>query len=1163
VRFMAYLCPTIAWSLSLSVGMRLIQGFTIETYIMTRFAASSLVAVGDLLLFNTRFTMRQIACLALLVVLSVAQFCREAHASRWSWPIHRYLLLPMSTVMFVADSLLSKRVVTRLREHHRQTTLGICIVQNLLSLPILIVLIAITEEARSTAELFSGLYSGDHEASVWTQKAGLSCLLCCGMSLSMIVMNARLTAAHVSMVINFNKVKGFLLWPGNGKAEARPEIRDLGLVGVAAACGVVFSMSSRPTKPSKNATEMLTVLQHDEFRVVNLTQVRADRWHNALLLGMSLNLLRASIDSRASERFHRRSQRHSSASALRRSRTSTLENSRRSLNKSSPVGRSQDPSRTSEACRHILSTADEYYRAGYQRQAQRFAEMCIDTCRDSAPLADGETQRQFRETELRAWLLLCMSLGRAGCHAQAVSKGLEGGQRMKTLLTGDRRGETSLCKVIRGFWDEDKYEVPPKSATYKRTENVVHRFLEDRKNQRLELGRCASHLLDADDEDSTGVTLLGTLWQVVGTEMQYCGGRPLGLGNKLARELVYSGWELIAAVKGEDSLDERRAHDALSRFLEQKSISLSERSVESLQTSKSSMRTRTASTMAPSSTAASGMYTRSIEDSTRSRSGRLRSRPGTDFRDDRPNSMFSLPRPTTTVRQKSFRPQESCSDEHASAVTCDSACDALVAITINRALLRRDEESLRQALAFISEQGREASFQLMADRLRFELKSIKRERETRRLKEYLAGIRGEDIDIFELLEVIDGLPRSVWSSPEHSRLLRELRKCVEKRLQKAIETKCVNKIQTAIDEVSQILTTGAHLNCGLNSAILHAKGELNRLRSNNRRERPSCVPSRSDSDANSDPDATDNSNEQRAVDVEQALPLAELEQLGPVDGVRQALTYRFGSLTAAYYHFCDDEESFRLMSPFKFRRALEEELNVPWEVCAGHSDFRQFFDEFELEKNGDLGATGLIGFVPSEEHDTPEVEWKRYLHIKAASNARCETFALNGRRSPRWDNKEEYLSIMNNLKDKPATQEMKLRDFWRNQDNLLSWKSRKTEMEREFRFSRLRSKKQPQKAKRLPPLTEQITRDLAKKGAIAESEKKSEEARSLRVQGFIKDMYQSRKDLMDTSKKLRNELETADPNRFRGLLLGPGGDEDGGGAGFFSYFSDAFSKSQE
>ncbi|KAF4697951.1 hypothetical protein FOZ62_005243, partial [Perkinsus olseni] len=470
--------------------------------------------------------------------------------------------------------------------------------------------------------------------------------------------------------------------------------------------------------------------------------------------------------------------------------------------------------------------------------------------------------------------------------------------------------------------------------------------------------------------------------------------------------------------------------------------------------------------------------------------------------------------------------------------------------------------------------GREASFQLMADRLRSELKSIKRERETRRLKEYLAGIRGEDTDIFELLEVIGGLPSSVWSSPEHSRLLRELQKCVEKRLQKAIETKCVNKIQTAIDEVSQILTTGAHLNCGVNSAILHAKGELNRLRSNDKRERPSCLPSKPDSDASSDADreisklpprkvATDNSNAQRAVDVEQALPLAELERLGPVDGVRQALVHRFGSLTAAYYHFCDDEKNFRLMSPFKFRRALEEELNVPWEVCAGHSDFRQFFDEFELEKNGDLGATGLIGFVPSEEHDTPEVEWKRYLHIKAASNARCETFALNGRRSPRWDNKEEYLSIMNNLNDKPATQEMKLQDFWRNQDNLLSWKSRKTEMEREFRFSRLRSKKQPQKTKRLPPLTEQITRDLAKKGAIAESEKKSEEARSLRVQGFIKDMYQSRKDLMDTSKKLRNELETADPNRFRGLLLGPGGDEDGGGAGFFSYFSDAFSKSQE
>ncbi|KAF4667660.1 hypothetical protein FOL46_002406 [Perkinsus olseni] len=767
-----------------------------------------------------------------------------------------------------------------------------------------------------------------------------------------------------------------------------------------------------------------------------------------------------------------------------------------------------------------------------------------------------------------------MSLGRAGCHAQAVSKGLECGERMETLLTGDGRGENSLCRVIRRFWDEDKYEVPPKSATYKRTENLVHRFLEDRKNQRLELGRCASHLLEADDEDSTAVTLLGTLWQVVGTEMQHCGGRPFGLGHKLARELVYSGWELIAAVKGEDSFDERRAHDALSHFLEQKSTSFGERSVESLQNSKSSMRTRTASTIAPSSTATSGMYTRSIEDSTRSRSGRLGSRPGTDFRDDRPNSMFSLPRPTTTVRQKSFRPQDSCSDEHASAVTYDSACDVLVAITINRALLRRDEESLRQALAFISDQGREASFQLMADRLRSELKSVKRERETRRLKEYLAGIRGEDTDIFELLEVIDGLPSSVWSSPEHSRLLRELQKCVEKRLQKAIETKCVDKIQTAIDEVSQILTTGAHLNYGVNSAILHAKGELNRLRSNDKRERPSCVPSKPDSDVNSDADreisklplgkvATDNSNEQRAVDVEQALPLGELERLGPVDGVRQALTHRFGSLTAAYYHFCDDEKNFRLMSPFKFRRALEEELNVPWEVCAGHSDFRQFFDEFELEKNGDLGAPGLIGFVPSEEHDTPEVEWKRYLHIKAASNARCETFALNGRRSPRWDNKEEYLSIMNNLKDKPATQEMKLRDFWRNQDNLLSWKSRKTEMEREFRFSRLRSKKQPQKTKRLPPLTEQITRDLAKKGAIAESEKKSEEARSLRVQGFIKDMYQSRKDLMDTSKKLRNELETADPNRFRGLLLGPGGDEDGGGAGFFSYFSDAFSKSQE
>ncbi|KAF4745028.1 hypothetical protein FOZ62_019597, partial [Perkinsus olseni] len=95
----------------------------------------------------------RIGCLALLVVLSVAQFCKEAHASRWSWPIHRYLLLPMSTVMFVADSLLSKRVVTRLREHHRQTTLGICIVQNLLSLPMLIVLIAITEETRESAAL--------------------------------------------------------------------------------------------------------------------------------------------------------------------------------------------------------------------------------------------------------------------------------------------------------------------------------------------------------------------------------------------------------------------------------------------------------------------------------------------------------------------------------------------------------------------------------------------------------------------------------------------------------------------------------------------------------------------------------------------------------------------------------------------------------------------------------------------------------------------------------------------------------------------------------------------------------------------------------------------------------------------------------------------------
>ncbi|KAF4670199.1 hypothetical protein FOL47_002131 [Perkinsus chesapeaki] len=1106
-QFTTYILPALVWSISLTVGMRLVQGFTIPTYIMTRFAASSLVAIGDWYLFGVRLSYRQTACLLFLMILSIAQFSNEARTTEWSWSYKQYLLLAASSVVFVADSLLSKRAVLRLREHHQQSTLGINIIQNTLSMPILIMLVIIGNEIGPIVALLSSAFELVPEALYWTWKALLSCGLCFGMSATTIMMNSNLTAARVSMMINFNKVlvvlASMILQQLDSSMAPSSHMSDLLIVALAAISGVVRTKSSSSKRSRKSVHNSKSINHHGTLR------------------------------------------------------------------------------QSHQACGHILSAADEYYRAGYQQHAQRFAQICIDTCRDCLSSEQGNVG-PLLETEFRAWLLLCMSLSRTGHHALAVSKGLVCGDYIEGLLADGDSQEGALCSMIRDLWEEDRYEVPTKDRHHRRAESRVQSLLDKRKTERLELGSCTRHLTSssATTFGSTNVTLLGTLWQLLGTEMKHCNGRPFKLGDKLARELVYSGWELISAVSGEDNKDERQAHANLCNFLEQESIIPYERSIGPVRKSRSSSRTRTASTVAPPSTTASGLYSRHSTEKLGSRAGRFRYRPGTDLTGQRPTTVLTGPRPSTNVVRSTTRlPRDESRDDNSSmGVHHASACDTMLAITINRALIRRNEESLRGALKFVQDHGREGRFQLMVNLMRTELQTIEREEEIARIREYLAGI-GDDVDMFELVEAIEGLPRTLWTSPEHTSLLQRLYKCIEERLQKVTASQNPDEIHGALTEMSQVLPKSVRSSPNVISAISRAEEIFSNLTSRKKSDRPSLryVMSRTPSQVHQDDDNSSNEEDPNSntgderpnteVYTEEILPVARMEKLGPVDGVRLALMYRIGSLTKAYYYFCDDMKKFKTMSPFKFRRVLEQELLIPWETCAGHSDFRLFFDEFEQEKNGEIGPMGLIGFVPPEEHDSPDIEWKRYLHNKALSNERCASMVLNERRPARWDNKEEFFHIMNDLENRPATQETMLHDFWRNQDNLLSWKERKTDMAREFRSRRLASKKQPRRSGRLPPLSEKMSRDLVRKAMNATNEKTAEEERVLRLEGCIKDLYRSRKELVEVTKKLKSELEPADTGQFRNFLLGPSEDGADGmnspqGMGFLSCLSTAFSKSQ-
>lgn len=234
-QFKIFALPSTLFVAMLTFSLKAYEAVSVATVVVSRAISTVLVAFGDFLFFKKKFTTEELFYIGIVLFGAVVFAIGDREGTAYG-----YLMTGINMALFIFIQLYEKFQIT----HSTQTPVGISCVQNIISVPILIICVMANGENLVTS------IQGTDTPYVTTACLILTGFAGCALSIIYMTLNKIASATAISLGGNFNKLTSVLI----GFVVFKNNMQISQMLGLIFSMGGTFMYSQAKRKAKKKTT---------------------------------------------------------------------------------------------------------------------------------------------------------------------------------------------------------------------------------------------------------------------------------------------------------------------------------------------------------------------------------------------------------------------------------------------------------------------------------------------------------------------------------------------------------------------------------------------------------------------------------------------------------------------------------------------------------------------------------------------------------------------------------------------------------------------------------------------------------------------------------------------------------------------------------------------